>query len=224
MLDQHALRSGSAAEGSDGVSWESLQNQKIILLRRKHNGGSDLVNVQVSNTTYVLKRLQNENHKNTTYIQHREWLWISDYESWLQSGCTSQPHCCKNTVISVHYTHVNEWPLSIAVPIKIVFSFPRQLCSRFKAKWQQWTRPKLFQLYSWGSLGLLSTQEANVEENRPADWFYEMAERRNRHSGNSLKIQDNRTLIQFYAVLWLLVCAHPETKVSGSPHLKWALG
>lgn len=46
------LGSGSTAKGSDGVSWESLE--KVILLKRRCNGGSDLVNVQVINTTYAL--------------------------------------------------------------------------------------------------------------------------------------------------------------------------
>lgn len=138
MLDQHAKGSGSSAKGSDGVSWESLEKYKVILLKRKCNGGSDLVKVQLINTTCVLKCLQNKNHKNAAHIQHRERLWISDYESSLRSGWTSQSHCCRkySTFCSTKSTHVNEWALRVVVSIKIVFCFPKQLCLRLKTKWQ----------------------------------------------------------------------------------------
>ena len=99
-------------------------------MKRKFNGGSDLVNMQVINTTCVLKCLQNENHKNATYIQHRERLWISNYESWLRSGCTSQSHCCRkySTFCPTKITHINEWPLRVVVSIKIVFSCSQGNC------------------------------------------------------------------------------------------------
>lgn len=72
MLDEHAVGSGSRAKDSDGVSWESLEKQKD-LLKGKYNSRSDLVNVQVVNTTYVLKCPQNKNHKmQPTYIFNTE--------------------------------------------------------------------------------------------------------------------------------------------------------
>lgn len=41
-----------------------------------------------------------------------------------------------------------------------------------------------------------------------------MAEQRNRHFGNSLKIQDKKALIHIYAILWSLAYAHPEPKAA----------
>lgn len=89
-------------------------------MKEKYNGGSGLVNVQVINTSYMLKCLQNENDKNATYIQHRE-LWISDYESWLWSGCTSQSYRCRKyrSFCTTKITHVNGWPLRGVVPVRL---------------------------------------------------------------------------------------------------------
>lgn len=68
------------------------------------------------------------------------------------------------------------------------------------------------------------TKEASVEGNQSADWLCAVPQGRNRHSGNSLKIQDNRALIQVYAILCLLAHAQPDPKSAGSPYLKWTLG